>query len=98
MSRGQGICEWLSALTVGSRDLEGATFDTKISKPRLPGSAAHAAHKRLRHLGIHPLAAAETFYVTDRKGLLAEGEADRARYWGEQLAREAKSKVGGVTG
>jgi hypothetical protein len=63
----------------------GCPFDTRIDKPRVPGSAAHGAEKRLRRLGFRVLVPAASFYVTDTSGPLVAGERERARRWGELL-------------
>jgi hypothetical protein len=39
-------------------------FGTRIARPRLPGSAARGATKRLRRLGITLVSPAQSFYVT----------------------------------
>jgi hypothetical protein len=63
-----------------------ATFDTRIAKPRLPGSAAAAAEKRLRRLGFRSVVASNSFYVERTTGPLMDGEPERARRWGDELA------------
>ncbi|GGO78394.1 flavodoxin family protein [Nonomuraea cavernae] len=85
VSQGPGIREWLAALRV-ARGTPVAAFDTRVAKPHLPGSAARAAAKRLRRLGLRLVAPAQSFFVTDSRGPLADGELDRARRWGETLA------------
>jgi hypothetical protein len=84
VSKRIGMREWLAALP-GPRGLAAATFDTRISKPHLPGSAARAAEKRLRRLGFRIAAPAESFYVEGTLGPLLDGERDRATRWGERL-------------
>ena len=81
-----GMREWLTTLerTPGSH---GAAFDTRIAKPRVPGSAARAAEKRFRKLGFRVAVASESFYVTGTAGPLVEGEEERAGQWGESSAR-----------
>ena len=85
VSADEGLREWLGALTGGSRAIAAAAFDTRIDKPRMPGSAAHGAEKRLRRLGFRVLIPAASFYVTDTSGPLVDGERERARRWGELL-------------
>ncbi|HET6919565.1 MAG TPA: flavodoxin domain-containing protein [Jiangellaceae bacterium] len=85
VSAGEGLREWLGALTGRSRAVAAATFDTRIDKPRMPGSAAHGAEKRLRRLGFRVLVPAASFYVTCTSGPLVDGERERARHWGEVL-------------
>jgi hypothetical protein len=96
VSKGIGLREWLADLRAESASGAVGTFDTRIFKPRMPGSAARAAAKRLRALGLSEVAAAESFYVKGTDGPLLEGELDRARSWGEQLvsaATEAKANL-----
>lgn len=85
VSRKFGMREWLERLSV-TPDLAAAAFDTKVSKPRLPGSAARAAAKRLRKLGCHLVTRPQNFYVDGSLGPLTEGEIERARGWADQLA------------
>lgn len=49
-----GIREYLDCSPVPS-GLSVAAFDTKVDKPRLPGSAARKALRRLRALGCRPV-------------------------------------------
>jgi hypothetical protein len=85
VSAEEGLRDWLGAVTGGSPDIAAAAFDTRIDKPRLPGSAAHGAERRLRRLGFRIIEPAASFYVTDTAGPLVDGEQDRARRWGELL-------------
>lgn len=85
LSAGQGIREWVENVRLPAA-IRAATFDTKVSKPRLPGSAASAATKRLRRKGARIIANPTTFYVTGKTGPLAAGELGRARRLGEVLA------------
>jgi flavodoxin len=85
-----GMREWLDR----SPTLTGvaaAAFDTKIDKPFVPGSAAHTAHRRLRRLGGRPVVPAESFRVTDTTGPLVAGELERARRWGETVAKAVQA-------
>jgi hypothetical protein len=79
-----GLREWLAGVRTAGPPAA-ATFDTRIAKPRVPGSAARAAEKRLRRLGYRMAAPAESFFVTDVDGPLVEGEAERAKQWGADL-------------
>lgn len=85
VSAREGLREWLGGVTGGSPEIAAAAFDTRVDKPRLPGSAAHGAERRLRRLGFHVVEPAASFYVTDMTGPLVEGERDRARRWGKLL-------------
>jgi hypothetical protein len=99
VSAGNGLREWLAALPEGSKRVAAAAFDTRIERPRLPGSAAHAAERRLRRLGFRVAAPAKCFYVAGTQGPLMDGEQWRARDWGEHLAAElaATQPAGRVT-
>jgi hypothetical protein len=88
VSAGIGLREWLGVLRKGAADVAAGAFDTRISRPRLPGSAAAAADKRLRRLGFRRMAPPTSFYVEGTTGPLLDGEAERARRWGEALAAE----------
>lgn len=86
VSERNGLREWLPSLGLRTGEIAAAAFDTRIDKPRVPGSAAHAAEKRLRKLGFRIAAPSESFYVTGTTGPLIAGETERARAWGEKLA------------
>jgi Flavodoxin len=92
-----GLREWLAGLRDGQTGTAAAAFDTRISRPRLPGSAARAAERRLRRLGFHVVTHAQSFYVAGTAGPLLHGETERARHWAERvaiLARAASRPVG----
>ena len=88
-----GIREWLARLEAPG-SLAFATFDTRVEKVRhLPGSAARGAAKVLRRRGLRPVTGAESFFVVDTPGPLADGELARARAWGALLATRVTSAV-----
>jgi hypothetical protein len=78
-----GIREWLEGLARPRHRVSSAAFDTRIDKPRFPGSAAAGAAKRLRRLGFHQTMAPESFFVVGGTGPLLAGEYERAHRWGE---------------
>ncbi|KRE52588.1 flavodoxin family protein [Phycicoccus sp. Soil748] len=84
----RGIREWTEALSAPTTQVALATFDTKVARPRLPGSAAHAVARRLRRLGVRQVCPPETFHVQGREGPLSDGELERARAWGQSVARQ----------
>jgi Flavodoxin len=86
ISSAGGVREWLEAAERPRSGVRAAAFDTRIDKPRVPGSAARGAQKRLRRLGFRVVVAAESFYVTGTKGQLVQGEVDRAHRWAEGVA------------
>ncbi|WP_019819379.1 flavodoxin family protein [Saccharomonospora saliphila] len=84
VSRGRGVREWLDEVRL-PRGVRVAAFDTKINRPRLPGSAAKGVMKRLRRAGQVPATAPQSFYVTATAGPLLDGELDRAGEWAARL-------------
>lgn len=86
ISSGVGLREWLEELSLPVGGTRFASFDTKIVKPKLPGSAARAADKQLRRMGGRAVADPRSFVVVGKADGLVEGELDRARAWGEALA------------
>ncbi len=90
-----GIREWLQGLDQRTTPTVVATFDTRITKVRrLPGSAARSAAKVLRHRGYKLMAAPASFFVSDTTGPIDQGELDRARAWGEELAAQLRPIIG----
>lgn len=85
VSRGEGIREWIEALRAPDHPVDVATFDTRVNRPRVPGSAASAALRRLRHLGLRPVLEPETFWVTGMTDPISLAEVDRARDWGRAV-------------
>ncbi|HZC27342.1 MAG TPA: flavodoxin domain-containing protein [Actinopolymorphaceae bacterium] len=83
-----GIREWLDELDATSTQIAFATFDTKVKKPLVAGSAARSAARRLRRLGFRRACRPTNFYVTATTGPLASGETERATRWGGTLAAE----------
>jgi len=81
-----GIREWIDRLSAPARSVPVATFDTRVVSPRLPGSAAKKAMKKLVALGFRPAVKPETFGVHGYTGPVADGELERARQWGRTLA------------
>ena len=81
-----GIREWIELLSAPTSSVPVATFDTRVVSPRLPGSAAKKAMRKLVALGFRPAAKPETFGVHGYSGPVADGELERARQWGRTLA------------
>ncbi len=88
ISRVIGLREWIDALepVQPTARVAVATFDTRVRHPRVPGSAARAARKHLRQHGYRAVDPATTFWVDGMEGPLLDGEEDRARRWGADLA------------
>src|SRR5690606_36679508 len=80
-----GVRDWLDEVTRPG-EMAAATFDTRVDRPWVPGSAARKAERALRHQGFRIVAPAETFRVHGTEGPLVEGESDHDRRWGERVA------------
>ena len=80
-----GLRTWLHELS-DTRGAHAATFDTRLDKsPWVTGVASRGIAKRLRRHGYEVLST-ESFLDEDSEGPLEEGELNRARAWGAQLA------------
>jgi hypothetical protein len=88
VTHGRGLRAWLEGLHVGASGVAAAAFDTRVNRPRLPGSAARAADRQMRRQGMHPIVLPRSFHVRRTTGPLADGESEQARQWGEQVAVE----------
>ncbi|MGH3505904.1 MAG: hypothetical protein ACRDO2_01730, partial [Nocardioidaceae bacterium] len=80
-----GLRDWLDAPPTFEGKPWVATFDTRIDKPLIPGSAARAAIRRLRKLGGRVLVGPQSFFVTDLEGPLRDGEISRANEWAWEI-------------
>lgn len=85
----RGIREWLSELERPVGGTPAAAFDTRVDKPRLPGSAAKAARHEMRSLGFSTSEKAISFRVHGYEGPLLDGELERAAQWAAALAQQA---------
>ncbi|MHB0977450.1 MAG: flavodoxin [Candidatus Aquicultorales bacterium] len=74
---------WLKSLAQGNG--RAAAFETRIWWS--PGGSTKAILKGLETKGYRPVAKGMRFIVTGQYGPLKEGEIERARQWGAQLAR-----------
>jgi len=78
--------DWLDSLPDGHG--RSASFETKLRWS--PGGATGAIDSRFRSHGYRPLAKARKFFVRSPYGPLREGELERARSWGADLAVEVR--------
>ena len=78
---------WLERLPAGHGHY--AAFDTKIRWS--PGSAASVIDEELTRAGFKAIARSQHFVVAGKFGPLKDGEVERARAWGRELAAAAKS-------
>ena len=84
-AEGPGLRTWLADLPDGQEG-RAAAFDTRLDKaPWFTGVASRGIAKRLRRHG-YKIVSTESFLVEDSEGPLEEGELDRARGWGAELA------------
>jgi hypothetical protein len=90
---GIGLREFVAGLPRAGRGRMAAAFDTRVDRPRLPGSAAAAALRRLRGRGYERVSRAESFRVVGTKGPLIDGELERARRWGSVLAARVMARA-----
>jgi hypothetical protein len=74
---------WLEGLGKGSG--RAAAFETRIWWS--PGSAAKTILGKLQAAGYAPAAKLERFMVKGRYGPLKDGELERAKAWGAEMAR-----------
>ena len=82
---GPMVGDWLSGLPQ-AHGRPAAAFDTRSDKPEwLTGAASHGIAKRLRRHGYTVVDTA-SFLVTETEGPLKDGELERARRWGADLA------------
>lgn len=81
-----GVREWLDTSPPGA-GRNAAAFDTRFDKPRwLTGSAAVRIGRELERLGYRMVMPPESFFVLHTGGPLRQGEVERARRWGRELA------------
>ena len=82
---GPGLRDWFATLSQVSGK-SAAAFDTRLEAAALlTGRASHGIAHRLRKHGFLLIVEPESFLVT-KQDRLADGEADRARQWGADLA------------
>jgi hypothetical protein len=73
---------WLEALPPGHG--VGAAFETRVSWS--PGGSVKSIERGLAAAGFATIVPAGKFVVRGRYGPLRDGELERARRWGEDLA------------
>lgn len=82
-----GLRSWLRDLP-RRENVRAAAFDTRLDRsPWFTGVASRAIAKRLRR-HWYEVIATESFLVEDSEGPLADGELERARAWGADLAQQ----------
>lgn len=77
---------WLASLRHGKG--RAIAFETRLRGP-IPGSATKTIMRELQDAGFASAGRSQPFYVAGKYGPLREGELERARLWGEDLARIA---------
>ncbi len=90
---GPGLRTWLADLP----KVDGAfaaAFDTRADGPPIfTGSAAKGIAKQLRRHRFGELTEPVSFVVENSEGPLKEGEIERARQWGVDLAQRCRDQV-----
>jgi hypothetical protein len=89
VSSGIGLREWMDDIHRLSDGIASAAFDTTLEKPRILrifGRASRKVTKLLRRRGARIVMSPESFWVAGGNGPLADGEVERARKWGEEIA------------
>jgi hypothetical protein len=86
-----GLRDYLNDVAASDAHPPLVAFDTKVSHPTLPGSAARGAVRLAKRQGFEIEADPETFWVHDVAGPLDPGQLDRARQWGHELAAHARA-------
>ena len=82
----EGLRAWFKTLPE-VKGRAAAAFDTRVDGPPfLTGSAAKGITKLLRRHHYEVIGEPESFLVEDSEGPLKEGELERARRWGADLA------------
>jgi hypothetical protein len=85
----RGLREWLEDLRLSRPGQPAAVWDTRMAAPRvldfLDRSGGTIA-KRLRRAGARLVGTPQKYYSADGVGALVEGEEERARAWGAELA------------
>jgi hypothetical protein len=76
---------WLTTVPQGKG--RAAAFETRIWWS--PGGATSGILRALEKAGYEPVAKGQRFIVKGKHGPLRDGEVDRARRWGEELAAKA---------
>lgn len=84
----RGIREWLHGMHPIATPISASAFDTRVSAPRLPGSAARAAKQELRSLGFDIAVKQRSFWVHGYEGPLVDGELERASDWAREITVE----------
>lgn len=77
---------WLESLPPSNA--AAASFETKLRWS--PGGATGAIDERLHDAGFRTIAKGQKFWVKTPYGPLREGEVDRARTWGSELAASVR--------
>ena len=87
--RHPSLRSWLDGLPAGHG--ASASFETRIWWS--PRGATGEIERRLQRAGYTPVAKARKFVVNGKYGPLREGELERAREWGRELAASVTTSV-----
>lgn len=93
---GGGIREWLGLVRREDLPELYAAFDTRVRGFRIiTGAASQQIDRKLRELGSEPVLPPMSFLVGPDHQLL-EGEWERAKEWGDHLARTTQERLQGA--
>lgn len=84
-AEGPGVRELLPLVAAGAPGVRAAAFDTRLAS-RFSGGAARRLARALHRGGAVVVGRPEGFVVTGMTGPLRDGEVERARAWGAELA------------
>ncbi|MFZ2358244.1 MAG: flavodoxin [Anaerolineae bacterium] len=85
----RGLREWLETVRMSRRDQPAAVWDTRMASPRILDiidRSAGTIAKGLKRAGARLVGKPQKFYSADGLGALVDGEEERARAWGAELA------------
>jgi hypothetical protein len=95
VSGGIGLREWLDVLHPVADPIAFGAFDTRADRKavKLVDRSAGTIAKRLRRRGLRQLGDVASFFVQEMTGPLTDGELERARAWGAELATQVEPAV-----
>ena len=87
--QGPGLRNWFHDLPKEGEGHFAAAFDTRGDGGSIVGAAARGIQHRLTHHGYRVVGEPEGFVIEGDAGQLRDGERERARTWGAEIARHA---------
>jgi flavorubredoxin len=84
----RGVREWIETAEFRP-SAHVITIDTSVKSRFSPSTAAKTARKLMKRRNVSSVERGPSFFVNGTTGPLLDGETDRARAWGIQIARAA---------